>query len=68
MPIRFEDPDYFSPHLFSLGLAKEINPKILKEKLEKNNIHVSLRGKTLIVSVNVFNNLNDIEKLVEQLQ
>ena len=68
LPIRFEDPDYFSPHLFSLGLAKEINPKILKEKLEKNNIHVSLRGKTLRVSVNVFNNLNDIEKLVEQLQ
>lgn len=68
LPIRFEDPDYFSPHLFSLGLAKEINPKILKEKLEKNNIHVSLRGNNLRVSVNVFNNINDIKKLVEQLQ
>ncbi len=68
LPIKFEDPDYFSPHLFSLGLAKEINPKTLKEKLEKNNIYVSLRGENLRVSINVFNDLNDIKKLVEQLQ
>ena len=29
LPIRFEDPDYFSPHLFSLGIDKEINPKTI---------------------------------------
>ena len=63
--VSFEHYDYFSPHLFSLGLPNNTNPKELKEKLDKNKVYVSLRGNNLRISLNVFNNIEDIEKLVE---
>ena len=63
--VSFEHYDYFSPHLFSLGLPNTTNPKELKEKLDKNKVYVSLRGNNLRISLNVFNNIEDIEKLVE---
>lgn len=66
--VKFEDSDYASSHLFSLGLNKNTNVLELKEKLEKNNIYVSLRGEFLRTSVNVFNDHNDIYKLAENLK
>jgi selenocysteine lyase/cysteine desulfurase len=65
--VIFEDPKYASPHLFSLGLDKNIDTKKLKGKLEDNNIYVSLRGDSLRVSINIFNDSNDIKKLVKML-
>jgi len=62
--ILFEDEDYFKPHLFSLGLPEEVDLLKFKEKLESNNIYVSLRGNNIRVSINVFNNEKEIGSLV----
>ena len=59
---------YFNPHLFSLGLPKEINPLKLKNRLDNENIYVSLRGTYIRVSINVFNNEEDIIKLVSVIK
>ena len=64
----FETKKYFNPHLFSLGLPKEINPLKLKNRLDNENIYVSLRGTYIRVSINVFNNEEDIEKLVSVIK
>ena len=66
--IKFQDQNYSSSHLFSLELNNKNNIIELKEKLEKNNIYVSVRGEFLRISVNVFNDIKDIEKLVETLK
>ena len=62
--ISFENKKYFKPHLFSLGIPKEINPLNLKKTLDNEKIYVSLRGNNVRVSLNVFNNDDDIEKLI----
>ena len=62
--ISFENKKYFKPHLFSLGIPKEINPVNLKKRLDNEKIYVSLRGNNVRVSLNVFNNDDDIEKLI----
>lgn len=58
---------FSSNHLFELPLKKELNPLELKEVLEKEKIYVSVRGTSLRVSVNVFNNQEDIARLIEVL-
>ena len=68
MNITFEDSNYSSPHLFSVGLPNEVNVSELKNKLEKKNIYVSLRGDYLRVSLNVFNDKNDVEQLANALK
>jgi len=65
MGILFEDNKYFSPHLFSLNLPKNVNPILLKSNLEKNQVFISLRGDFLRVSLNVFNNKKDVNKLID---
>ena len=67
MDISFIDKQDSSQHLFSLGISKNINSKKLKDKLEKKNVFVSLRGEYLRVSLNVFNDSNDLHKLVESI-
>ena len=64
----FETKKYFKSHLFSLGLPCEINPLNLKNKLDNEKIYVSLRGSNIRVSINVFNNEEDIEKLVSVIK
>ena len=65
MGILFEDNKYFSPHLFSLNLPKNVNPILLKSNLEKNQVFISLRGDFLRISLNVFNNKKDVNKLID---
>ena len=64
----FETKKYFKSHLFSLGLPCEINPLNLKKKLDDEKIYVSLRGSNIRVSINIFNNEEDIEKLVSVIK
>ncbi|MFT6965859.1 MAG: selenocysteine lyase/cysteine desulfurase, partial [Marivirga sp.] len=66
--IQFEEDSFFSNHLFSLELPKEINKETLTENLTKNNIYLSVRGKYLRISVNVFNDENDIAKLIDTIK
>jgi selenocysteine lyase/cysteine desulfurase len=66
--ISFETKNYFNPHLFSLGLPREINPLKLKSSLENEKIYISLRGNSIRVSLNVFNNASDVDKLISVLK
>ena len=65
--IKFGDSIDTSNHLFSLGFSKDVDSKKMKEKLEQNNIFVSLRGEYIRVSLNVFNEKKDVEKLANVL-
>ncbi len=66
--VRFEENNYVYPHLFSLKLPDGISSEALKTTLEKNKIYVSLRGSYIRVSLNVFNNKNDIDALINCIQ
>ncbi len=59
--------DYSSNHLFSLPLPESANPKQVKSDLEKQQVYVSVRGTSLRVSINVFNEERDIDRLKEAL-
>ena len=66
--IAFENENYFTYHLFSLGLPKHLNLLTFKKILEKKKIRVSIRGANLRVSINIFNDERDIDKLVETVK
>jgi selenocysteine lyase/cysteine desulfurase len=66
--IAFENENYFTSHLFSLGLPDHLNLLSFKNILEEKKIRVSVRGSNLRVSINVFNDENDINKLVETVK
>ncbi len=68
MNVELEGDKYFSNHLFSLKLPGNIDTNILNAKLEQHNIIVSLRGEFIRVSVNVFNDESDIQKLIEVIE
>lgn len=54
-------------HLFELPLKEGLNPLDLKEVLEQEKIYVSVRGKALRVSINLFNSQDDIDRLIKVL-
>ena len=66
--VVLENEDYFSSHLFSLKLPPSINIDKLKENLTNHNIYISIRGEYIRVSVNVFNDTADINKLIEVIE
>ena len=66
--VAFENENYLTYHLFSLGLPNHLNLLSFKRILEEKKIRVSVRGPNLRVSFNVFNDENDINKLVETVK
>ena len=66
--VVFENENYLTYHLFSLGLPNHLNLLSFKKILEEKKIRVSVRGPSLRVSFNVFNDENDINKLVETVK
>jgi len=64
--LKTENTSY-SNHLFSLPMPGGINLEKLNENLRKRNIILSQRGESLRVSVNVFNDENDINALIEAI-
>ena len=66
--VVFENENYLTYHLFSLGLPNHLNLLSFKKILEEKKIRVSVRGPNLRVSFNVFNDENDINKLVETVK
>ncbi|MDN3203309.1 aminotransferase class V-fold PLP-dependent enzyme [Algoriphagus sediminis] len=54
-------------HLFALPLPEGINPKEIKANLDAQKVFVSVRGQSLRVSINVFNDKSDIDRLKEVL-
>lgn len=63
-----ESEAYFSNHLFALSLPKQVDLDQFRENLTNNKVVISSRGKYLRVSVNVFNDSEDIRQLIEAIQ
>ena len=66
--VVFENENFFTSHLFSLGLPNHLNLLSFKKILEEKKVRVSVRESNLRVSINVFNDENDINKLVETVK
>jgi len=52
-------------HMFGVRLPQGIDPKVLKEQFAKMNIYVSVRGESVRIATHLFNDQNDMDKLVE---
>ncbi|HSH20615.1 MAG TPA: aminotransferase class V-fold PLP-dependent enzyme, partial [Draconibacterium sp.] len=55
-------------HRSGILIAKIPNPKFVVEGLSKKNIIVSARGEGVRVSASIFNNEEDVEKLITELK
>ncbi len=62
--LPLEMNEYTANHLFSLPLPKGQDLNQVKSLLEKEKILVSVRGTSLRVSINVFNEQRDIDQLM----
>lgn len=62
-----EEEPYRASHLFGIRHSKHSDLESLKEKFNKYNIHVSFRGDAIRVSPHVYNDANDLNKLVKVL-
>ncbi|MEN2282655.1 aminotransferase class V-fold PLP-dependent enzyme [Algoriphagus sp. SE2] len=60
-----EEDDFLAFHLISPKLPSYLDVGRLKQKLEENQVFLSARGNNLRISVNVFNTVDDIQKLIE---
>jgi selenocysteine lyase/cysteine desulfurase len=65
---RLEEPNHRAKHLFGIYLPQHVEPKALQRQLKKANIHVSVRGSSVRVSPNVYNDLKDAEALTEIIE
>jgi selenocysteine lyase/cysteine desulfurase len=63
-----EDEAYRGHHLIGLRLPKHLDMTIVKETLLKNKIYVSFRGNAIRVAPNVYNDEDDLAKLVSSLK
>lgn len=60
-----EDKAFRSPHLFGVRLSDSIDNEVLQQTLQDRKIHVSLRGSAIRVAPHVYNDANDMDKLVD---
>ena len=68
LSVEFESDKYFSSHLFALKLPAEVDVDQLKINLEKNKVFISVRGQFLRISVNIFNDEEDINQLIKSIE
>jgi len=62
------DPqDHRAPHLFGLTLPDRADPQTIAARLKAANVIVSVRGGAIRVSLHLFNDHTDVERLVRQL-
>lgn len=64
---KIEDADWRSHHMFGIRLPTNVSAEKLKKKCLENNIHLSVRGSSVRIAPNVYNNEHDIERLTEML-
>jgi selenocysteine lyase/cysteine desulfurase len=62
-----EEDGFRCQHLFGIGLPKDLTVSILKERVMKKKISVSLRGNFMRISPNVYNDAHDVDLLVRAL-
>ncbi|HSG48393.1 MAG TPA: aminotransferase class V-fold PLP-dependent enzyme, partial [Longimicrobiales bacterium] len=63
-----EGAEYRSPHLFGLRMPEGLDLADVRTVLEERRISASLRGSSLRISPNVYNDESDIQALVEALR
>ncbi len=63
-----EEKEYRSKHLFGISLPSTINLDLLMKEFSENNIYVSFRGKSVRVSIHLFNTSDDIEAILKILE
>ena len=63
-----EKEAYRSAHLFGIQLNDAIQPDLLKKNLAEDKVLVSFRGGVLRVGPNVYNDKNDLNKLLQCLK
>jgi len=66
--VKFENDTYLSNHLFALRLPSSIDMTAINHSLAEHKVKLSLRGTALRVSVNVFNDERDIQKLIDVIE
>ncbi|SFR96963.1 aminotransferase class V-fold PLP-dependent enzyme [Anaeromicropila populeti] len=59
-----EHENYRTSHVFGILLPDGTSIEALKQELSKNKVYISVRGNFLRISPNVYNDENDIEKLL----
>lgn len=59
--------EYTSNHLFALQLPKNSNLHQIRTQLEEAKVYVSVRGESLRISINVFNEKQDLDRLTASL-
>lgn len=62
-----EELPYRASHLFGIRHARQLDTEIIRQKLTKNKIHVSVRGDAIRVSPHVYNDAEDLNRLVKVL-
>ncbi len=62
--VKLEEPAFFCNHLFALKLPPDLDLQQLKANLEANNIYLSTRGSYLRLAVHLFNDAEDIQRLI----
>lgn len=58
---------YRGSHLFGIRHSRSLDPEKVKEKLNKSKVHVSVRGDAIRVSPHVYNDTEDLDRLVKVL-
>lgn len=59
--------EFTSNHLFALQLPKNSNLHQIRTQLEEAKVYVSVRGESLRISINVFNEKQDLDRLTASL-
>jgi len=62
-----EELPFRGSHLFGIRHSKGLDPEKLKERLNKFKVHVSVRGDAVRVSPHVYNDAEDMNRLVKIL-
>ncbi len=63
-----EEGAYRGHHLFGIRLPRSRSMEDIRKKLMDGNVHASIRGKALRISVNVYNDTSDMAALVDALR
>jgi len=59
-----EDEDYRAQHLFGVYLPQKMDLEALKKRFLEKQIYISMRGKAIRISCNMYNTAGDFEKLL----
>jgi selenocysteine lyase/cysteine desulfurase len=62
-----DDQAHRAHHLMGLQLPEGTHGEVLLNELQSRNVYVSLRGNNIRISINVFNNEEDIRELIAAL-